>query len=162
MSPEIADQAIIVTGAGGDIGRAISSSLFRRGARVVLTDIDREKLNQTAATLEGGPGRVLSIHGDLRVAAEMQKIVEAAYSRFPRIDGLVNNAGGVGYSNTKRLVFTLTEDIWDEVFNINLRMHFFLSQAIAKRMVAGNVRGRIVNIGSNGGKTAQQGSRARY
>lgn len=157
MSNEISDQVVLVSGAGGDLGRALAVKLAKLGARLALTDIDAPGLAATVQALHPYAAKIFATEADLRLSEDIERVVRTSWGHFGRIDSLVNMAGGIGHQNTKRLMFGLTEEIWDEVININLRMHFFLTKSVCRRMIDAGIHGRVVNIGSNGTVTAQQG-----
>lgn len=83
----------IITGAGGGLGRAFAQSLARRGARLVLTDIDAETLKATCEELEGAGAEVVGRPADVANLADLQALAELARDRFGAVDLLINNAG---------------------------------------------------------------------
>lgn len=132
------DRGVLVTGGASGIGLAIAAEFLRRGARVLVADRDREGL----ARLEGSE-RLLTIEADLtgpdtpgRLGAEAEQILEG-------VDVLVNNAGLM--RQTPALEITVAE--WDELFAVNLRAVFFLTQAVARAM-AERGGGAVVSVAS--------------
>src|SRR5207245_1323382 len=83
----------IVTGASSGIGRAIAVELARRGADLVLVARRRERLEELATELNGLPGRVEIVAGDVTDPAVRERAVECARASFGGLDLLVNNAG---------------------------------------------------------------------
>lgn len=139
----------IVTGAAGGMGTAISQELAVDGAKLVLVDLEQERLDETLATLpEGTETRALAL--DLTGDDAPGEVADAARAAFGRVDILVNNAGIARFGRAERYA---PQD-WDDVMNVNLRAPFLLSQAVGRQMLEDGQGGAIVNIGSIGGRTA--------
>jgi NAD(P)-dependent dehydrogenase (short-subunit alcohol dehydrogenase family) len=92
MAKGLNDKCIIVTGAGGGIGRESSRLFARAGARLLLTDIDEARGEQTLAAIAAANGDATFIRADLKSEAEIEQLVATALSRFGRLDGAFNNA----------------------------------------------------------------------
>lgn len=91
---ELHGKTAIVTGAAGDIGRAISLRLARGGANVVLADINIERANRVASEIKA-LGRVsIVVETDVSKSRETKSMVRTSLNYFGQIDILVNNAGG--------------------------------------------------------------------
>jgi 2-hydroxycyclohexanecarboxyl-CoA dehydrogenase len=133
------DKVVVVTGAGRGVGQAIAQRLAAEGARVAVTDVDRDSALTTAETLEGAAGFRL----DITDAAEVNaRIAEIAATLGP-IDALVNNAG---WDRLAPFLET-DEDLWERVIDINLRGPIRITKAVLPPMVE-RQSGRIVNISS--------------
>ena len=102
----------LVTGAGSGIGRATAVLLSGRGWRVVLAGRRRGALAETAQSLAG---ESLAVPGDVGDAGDAARVVDAAASRFGRLDALVNNAG---YAPLLPIEHT-TPEVIDEVYRVN-------------------------------------------
>ncbi len=87
------DKTILITGAGRGLGRGIARAVVEAGARVVLTDLAAEPVEQTAAMVDPGGDRCLALAADVTDEAATERAFELAAARFGRLDGLVNNAG---------------------------------------------------------------------
>ncbi|HEY6532356.1 MAG TPA: SDR family oxidoreductase [Acidimicrobiales bacterium] len=139
----------IVTGAGsqeGDgygIGKAISLTLAREGATVVLVDQFEDRANVTLAEVEKEGGKGSVIVADLSDRSSIKGIVDETVSRHGRLDVLVNNAA---ISATVSLLDT-TPELYDRVIAVNLTAPFFLTQA-AIPALAESGGGSIVHITS--------------
>ncbi len=132
----------IITGASSGLGRAIAEAFARDGYNVVLSGRNVNRLNAAGAAI-GKPERVLALAGDVAVAADRERLVDAAVARFGRIDVLVNNAGLF----EPRPFLEVDEDHLDRFLDVNLKGPYFLSQAVIPHMkTAGG--GAIVNIGT--------------
>lgn len=125
----------LVTGAGRGIGRAIALALARNGFAVVVNDLPGSvDIGDTIAAAQVQGARVASVPGDISDLGRHGDLVEAAWAAFGRIDCLVNNAG---VSVARRGdVLDVTPESYDRVMAINLRGAFFLTQTVARRMIA--------------------------
>src|SRR4051812_11162153 len=124
-APQFEDRGVLVTGGASGIGLAIAAEFLRRGARVLVADRDREGL----ARLEGSE-RLLTIEADLASPETPGRLGAEAEEMLDGVDVLVNNAGLM--RQTPALEITVAE--WDELFAVNLRAVFFLTQAVARAM----------------------------
>lgn len=151
-----------VTGAGRGIGRAIALALAELNFRVVVNDLRASAdVDETAAALRTHGAEVKTAIGDISVLDGHSALVDAAWSAFGRIDCLVNNAG-VSVA-TRGDLLDVKPDSFDRLININLRGPFFLTQAVANRMVAAPADGfrSIITISSLNAEAASA-DRAEY
>ena len=147
-------KAVIVTGASLGIGKEVVLMLLQRGARVIACSRDEKKL-QILKTLPNIPrDDLFTLSCDVSRAEQVEAMVAASLRRFGRIDGLVNNAGL--YPTTP--LFELSEEEWDRVMDTNLKGPFICSKAVAKEMIAREVKGCIVNISSTASLIARPGT----
>jgi 3-oxoacyl-[acyl-carrier protein] reductase len=144
----------MVTGAASGIGRAISEALQSAGARVAIADVDFEGAQAAAEALGEGASAVCLDVSDVQMCR--QAVAEVVRSHG-QIDILVNNAGICPLLPVE----DVDEAFFDRIVAVNLRGAFFLSQAAAKHM-RGRETGRIINIGSVGGKTGGYADNAVY
>ena len=136
-------KVVLVTGAAGNLGRAVAQAFAEQGAALVLVDIDLKRLQQ----VHGNDGDTqLLATADLRSAAPAADVVKAALSRFGRIDVLANIAGGFRMGEA---VHESSDEIWQLMFDLNLRTLLNMSRAVVPAMLSAG-SGRIVNIGANG------------
>jgi 3-oxoacyl-[acyl-carrier protein] reductase len=135
------DHVIVVTGAASGMGRAIARAGAREGARLVLSDLDEDRLKAAAAEL-GGQAR--HQRADVTRPADIDAVFALAEREFGRIDGLVTCAGII----TTLPMLEVTPEEWDRVFAVNARGTFFTVQAALRRMLPRG-QGRIVTIGSD-------------
>jgi 2-hydroxycyclohexanecarboxyl-CoA dehydrogenase len=142
------DKVVVVTGAGRGMGQAIAERLAAEGARVAVTDVDRESALTTADKLDGAAGFRLDITDAGEVGVRIDEIVAA----LGPIDALVNNAGW-----DRMAPFLETdEDLWERVIDINLRGPIRMTKAVLPQMVE-RQGGRIVNISSDAGRVGSTG-----
>jgi 3-oxoacyl-[acyl-carrier protein] reductase len=133
----------LVTGASRGIGRAITVRLGRDGAAVVVNySSNHEAARETVAAIEAASGRAVAVQGDVGKVGDVQRLFDAAFAHFGKLDIVVNNAGVMF---NKRVV-DVTEEEFDRIFAVNVKGTFFACQQAAKRMEDG---GRIVNFSSS-------------
>lgn len=144
----------LVTGAAGGIGSAIVAAFIAEDARVAAADLRINELDRLAARLGNGARRCTTLAIDLRDMASVGRALELAWSEPGGLDILVNCAGI--YPNHP--VLELSETNWDAVLSTNLRGPFFLTQGFARRLVAENRPGHIVNITSGNAERARHGA----
>jgi NAD(P)-dependent dehydrogenase (short-subunit alcohol dehydrogenase family) len=144
------DRVAIVTGAGGVIGRVISTRLAEEGATVVAVDINLETVEETVKLIakDGGAGVALKV--DVTKKAEIRAMAQTVLETYGQIDILVNNAG----MDHKEPIVEYDEDWWDRVFALNVKGLFLCTQAVLPTMMERRY-GRIVNIASMAGKTGE-------
>lgn len=132
----------LVTGASRGLGYAMAVGLAEAGADVV--GVAREgDLSGVGRAVEQLGRRFLPVHADLATMAAVPKVVEAAMSGLGRIDILVNNAAG----QRRNGILDFTEEEWDFIFDLNVKTLYFLSQEVARHMLARG-SGKIINIAS--------------
>ena len=157
----------MVTGCGGErgLGRGIARRLAAAGADLVLTDIVPTGtpvlatkpigrwggLSAVAAEAMVEGVRAISALVDIRSAPQIDGVVAQALAAFGRIDILVNNAASPPGADRVPVV-DLSEEAWDAVLETNLKGTFLVSRAVARVMLRGKIRGRIVNIASDRAK----------
>jgi len=134
----------LVTGGGRGIGEFIATGLAEAGADLILTSRKMKNLEATAQALSQGFGvKVLPIACDMAREEEIEAMLKTALEKFPRIDILVNNAGITWGAPT--LDFPLEK--WDQLFNVNVRGVWILTQKVANLM-KNQGGGNIINISS--------------
>ena len=125
------------------MGRSHASLLAERGADVIVHD-RKEAIEETAEIVRAKGRRALAIQGDIRDVTALQSAFRSAIADFGPIDILVNNAGVGG---PRRSVAEIDPDIFNEMFEVNVRGTFFATQAVIPTMIERGY-GRIVNISS--------------
>ena len=134
----------VVTGAAQGIGLACAARLHAEGARVILSDVQEEKVQEAARQLDGSGKTALGRMTDVADQGEVAALIAFAAETFGNLDIMVNNAGiSVGKD-----VLDLTEDEFDRVLGVNLKGTFFGSQEAARVMVGQESGGAIVNMSS--------------
>jgi NAD(P)-dependent dehydrogenase (short-subunit alcohol dehydrogenase family) len=152
---DLSGRVAVVTGGGRGIGRALAVGLARHGADVVVIDQPSAKANAeaTADLIRQHSRRAWTFLQDLSLTHELEAMVERVHGMTGQIDILVNNAG-VAYSER---FDEIPPEHWRQVMAVNLDAVYFLTRAVAKRMIAGSIAGRIVNVSSTNGLCAEAG-----
>ena len=139
---------VMITGAAGNLGRAVAQAFAERGDRLVLVDLKPESLAQAF----GAPDeRRLFCPCNLLDAAQVDAAVQRAIAQFGRIDVLCNLAGGFAMGTP---VHETADARFDFLFDLNVRTLLHTARAVVPGMIAGG-GGRIVNVGAFG---AQKGA----
>ena len=141
---DLKGRVAVVTGGAQGIGYAVAQRLVASGARVVLWDIDRAKLNEACAAVPNTSGDVVELTEDTAVAAATARAIAAHGS----IDVLVNNAGITGGNAS---TWELEPAVWRRVIEVNLIAPYLTCRAVVPQMLKQGY-GRIVNIASVAGK----------
>jgi NAD(P)-dependent dehydrogenase (short-subunit alcohol dehydrogenase family) len=146
------DRVCVVTGSGRGIGRAAAIEMASRGGRVVVSDVDDEGGAETVALIERAGGEAHYIHCNVRSRDEIKALMDGAAERFGGIDVLHNNAGVHESSFSDTLtVHELDEEVWDAVYEINLRGVWLCTKYAAPYLLASTRGPAIVNAASVGG-----------
>ena len=119
----------LITGAGRGLGSIMAKTFAERGAHVVINYAKSGKpAMETVAAIEKMGGKAVAIQGDVSKVADINNLFEKAYKHFGQLDIVVNNAGMEAFAKPEEV----TEELWDQVFNINTRAQFFVGQNALK------------------------------
>jgi 3-oxoacyl-[acyl-carrier protein] reductase len=139
----------LVTGGSRGIGRGICLELARQGYAVAVNYAANEEAARETQQRIGSGTETLLCQGDVGNCADRDRMVDEVLDRWGRIDLLVNNAGITSVG--RRDILEATEESWDRVLAVNLKGAFFLSQRVAREMLArlkDLVRPALINISS--------------
>ncbi|MGO4572399.1 2-dehydro-3-deoxy-D-gluconate 5-dehydrogenase KduD [Microvirga sp. 2TAF3] len=139
---DLTGKTAIVTGANTGLGQAIAVALAGAGAGIVA--VGRSAMDETERLCRDTGVAFRAVQADLSSLEPIDRIVAASAEAGNRIDILVNNAGIIRRADA----IDFTEKDWDDVMNVNLKSTFFLSQAVARRMLVDGHGGKIINIAS--------------
>ena len=145
-------KSALVTGAAKGIGRATAELFAAEGARVVVSDIDREGLDRLCERLEGRGAEVAAVVGDVSRPDDARSMVRTAVERYGRLDVLVANAGVIPL----RTITEATPADWDEVMAVDGRGMFLCCKYAIEEMLATG-GGSIVCLSSISGMAGQRG-----
>ncbi len=137
-------RTVVVTGAAGNLGRAVASAFAAQGANLVLIDLKREALAAAYGDENSEGKQRLFLATNLLEQEEVNQAVTAAMQRFGRIDVLCNLTGGFRMGDA---VHESSDQNWDFLFNINSRTLLHTSRAIVPCMLAAG-GGKIINVGA--------------
>jgi 3-oxoacyl-[acyl-carrier protein] reductase len=146
MTPE-RSRAVLVTGAGSGIGRAIAEKLAKDGERVVVNDLNAQTADEVVARIRESGGEAAPAPGDVSDPESVQRIVEAAHEAYGSPEILVNNAG---FLQQKRFADLTVED-FDRMIAVHLRGTFLCTSAVLSDMLSRG-SGIIVNVASQLGQ----------
>ena len=157
--PDLAGKAVLITGASTGIGAALARGFAAQGALVGLHyNASTAAAEAVAAEIEAAQGRVRLIRADVSTGAGARSAVDLALEAFGRLDGLINNAGGM----VRRVPYAeVTEKDYDEIMDLNARSVVVASQAaIAPLRAAGG--GFIINTTSVAARNGASGGAGLY
>ena len=150
--PMLDEKVCVITGAGGGIGRETAIEMSRRGARVVVSDVNDAGGEETVTRVEAAGGVASYVHCDVRNEEEIIALMAAAAATYGGIDVLHNNAGVQESEFTAdSAVDTLPTEVWDVVYEINLRAVWLATKHAAPYLRASKRGPAIVNASSAGG-----------
>jgi NAD(P)-dependent dehydrogenase (short-subunit alcohol dehydrogenase family) len=150
-------KGVIVTGAGGGIGRAVTDAFAKTGARVMAVDLDQANVNELVAGLEG-TGHV-GVAADLRDLGTHDVLVASARRELGNLYVLANLAAVL---RRRPSLDEVTEDDWDFQQEVNLKAAFFLARAAGRVMIEQGQGGRIILFSSQGWWTGGFGGSVAY
>ena len=147
MTTALDGKVALVTGAGGGIGLATAEAFAKAGASVVLADRDEETIGKAAEGLRAAGHNTIGVTCDVTNTAQVEAMIERAFSTYGRLDAAFNNAG----VNSEAAAFLETsEDQFERVMNVNLRgVWNCMKSELRQMMTQGS--GAIVNCSSIGG-----------
>ena len=138
------NKVAIITGAGSGIGRETAILFAKNQAKVVITDINTDMLDEVVDSIEKENGDVISIKSDITKEDDVAKIIDVATDEYGGIDILVNSAG---VSARNALPDNASEsDVWNKVLDVNLNGTYLMSRFAVPMMKEGG--GSIVNLSS--------------
>jgi NAD(P)-dependent dehydrogenase (short-subunit alcohol dehydrogenase family) len=135
-----ANRVVLVTGAAGNLGRAVAARFAQDGAKLALVDRSAERLQAVAAELGGD---ALPLTADLTDAASIDALVAQIEAHYGQIHVLAHTVGGFTAGTP---VHETPQDAWDLMFNLNVRPLYLLGGRIAKHMLDHAVAGKIVFV----------------
>lgn len=149
------DKVCLVTGSAGGIGRATAIEMARQGAAaVMICDLNDEGGHETVELVRAQGADAVYQHCDMCDADEIRAVIEATVEQFGGLDVLHNNAGVHESDFTTDLtVETLPEEIFERIFQINLRGPWLAMKCAAPHLRASRRGPSIINAGSTGGIT---------
>ncbi|HEX6874444.1 MAG TPA: SDR family oxidoreductase [Nocardioidaceae bacterium] len=143
---EIAGKTVLVTGAASGIGRLMALGAARRGATLVLWDIQSEPLEMLAKEIENEGGRAYPYTCDVGDPSAVERTADQVHRDGRRIDVLVNNAGVVA----GRRFLDLTDEDIERTFRVNTLAHYWTTRAFLPWMLERGA-GHVVTIASAAG-----------
>jgi NAD(P)-dependent dehydrogenase (short-subunit alcohol dehydrogenase family) len=134
-------QTALVTGSSSGIGKGAAIELARQGYDVAVhCGKSVAKAQEVAHIIESLGRKAMVVQADVKDLAALNGMFDEVFSRFGKVDVLINNAGITGY----KPFLEVTDAFFHEILYTNLRSHYFATQRAAKSMIEQNIRGRIV------------------
>jgi NAD(P)-dependent dehydrogenase (short-subunit alcohol dehydrogenase family) len=154
----VQDKVVVVTGAGGGIGREFALAFAAHGAKVVVNDLARDR--ETGASAAEAVVAEIKAAGGMAAASQdsvaewdsAHRIIDTALDHFGRIDGIINNAGIL----RDRFFFNMSADEWKAVIDVHLNGSFYVSRAAAPHFKKQNA-GAYVHMTSTSGLIGNTG-----
>lgn len=146
-------QVVVITGAGGGLAAELIKALAASGATLVCVDQSRESMLPLQEELKTGGIEVLLQVCDVSEKKEIEAVIKAVHDKYKGIHVLVNCAGVLGADAD---CFSITEDDWDRVLDVNLKGSWLFATEVARYMREQKIAGSIVNISSSLGGRAQK------
>jgi 2-dehydro-3-deoxy-D-gluconate 5-dehydrogenase len=136
------NKVAIVTGGNKGLGQGIAKALAEAGADIVV--VSRGAADEVEKEIKNLGRKFLHIKADLTKMEVIDDIIVKTIEKFGKIDILVNNAGMIRREDSLQF----SEKDWDDVMNVNSKLLFFLSQAVANQFVKQGTGGKIINTAS--------------
>ncbi|KQR22809.1 SDR family NAD(P)-dependent oxidoreductase [Deinococcus sp. Leaf326] len=147
-------RVVLVTGAGGGIGRAVAERFAAEGARVAVNDVRAELVEAVVEGITASGGAALAVPADVSDAAQVEAMFTRVEAELGYVDVLYNNAGLI---DTTRHFLEADEAWWDRIIGVNLGSVFLCSHRAA-RVMARRRRGVIISTSSGGATRAHRGN----
>ncbi|GCB52664.1 SDR family oxidoreductase [Streptomyces sp. NL15-2K] len=146
MSIDLHNAVAVVTGAGSGIGRAAAHAFARRGARVVVTDLDAERAHAVVEELGELGGEAVAAACDVTVIDDLQAVRDLALHRFGRVDLVMNNVGILAVGPVEAIPL----EAWQRVIDVNL-LSVVRSNLVFLPVLLAQGAGHVVNTASTAG-----------
>ena len=144
MTAEMQGKTVLISGATNGIGKVAAAELAKKGAQIVIIGRNPAKTAETVGEIQAASGNqnVHALVADLSSMAEVRRVAAEFKQKFPRLDVLLNNAGGVFTSRQE------TVDGYEMTFALNHLSYFLLTNLLLD-MLKANAPSRIVNVSSD-------------
>ena len=141
------NQVVVVTGAAGQLGMAVTRAFLESGARVTCVDKARNRLQEVFAAGSGSANHLFAVSIDVNDPESVKGMVAETIQRFGRLDVLVNTVGGFRAGTP---VHDTPLETWDFMMDLNVRTAFITSQAVIPQMLKQGT-GAIIHIAARPG-----------
>jgi meso-butanediol dehydrogenase / (S,S)-butanediol dehydrogenase / diacetyl reductase len=144
----VAGKRVVITGAAQGIGLGIAERLAGEGARVCVADLNADGAERAAAAIREAGGSAVAAAGNVSKRADVRLMIDACVEEFGGLDVMFNNAG----FNKPEPFLDITEDVWQQIMDVNALGVLLGCQEAAKTMIAQGTGGKIVNTASIAGR----------
>ena len=152
---EFKNKVALITGAGNGFGFEIAKECAARGMKLALNDIDKKDLEIASEALRKEGAEVLTLHADVTIPEEVDKMVDRTIDTFGQIDFLVNNAG-VAISGP---VWELPLQDWEWIVSANIMSQVYAMKKVIPLMLKQDTECHILNVASVAGLSPPMGCR---
>lgn len=149
------NKVAIITGAGGGQGKAEALLFAKEGAKVVVTDVQEDKVKETVSEIKINGGAAIGFYHNVASEENWIQVINETIDNFGKIDILVNNAG----ITSDTIIHETTIEKWNQVIEVNVTGVFLGMKHVIPKMVT-NRGGSIINISSIAGLTGSSGASA--
>jgi NAD(P)-dependent dehydrogenase (short-subunit alcohol dehydrogenase family) len=149
MYADLKGKVVLVTGASTGIGQEVAKKFAQQQAKVVVNYFSNEqKAQNLVKAIEEQGGEAIAVRADVTNRESVNELIEKTVAHFGRLDVLINNAG----SMVSRVPFEqLTEDVWNNVYDINVKSIYYVTQAALPHLKESE-NATIVNVASVAGR----------
>ena len=152
MAKHCEGRVVIITGAGGGLGKSHAKLLASEGAKVIVNDVNESAALKVVEQISSEGGKAIANTSDITSYGESFNVVEQALQAFGDLHCVVNNAG----INRDRMFASMTEDDWDMIISVHLKGHFCISSHAVrywrgKSKEGAEINARIINTSSGAG-----------
>lgn len=151
MTQRLQGRHALLTGAGGGIGLAVAAAYLREGARCTVVDLAERPSEGAQALAAQHDGQLHYVAADVTKRADIDHLLSAARAAHGPIEILFNNAAVFDMAP----LLDSDEAMYERLFAVNVKGMFFTMQAVLAQMVAGCIRGAVVNLASQAGRRGE-------
>lgn len=136
------DKVVIVTGGSNGMGKYMAKEFAQKGAKVVITGRNLDKLENVKNEIEVTPGQILPVQMDVRNIVDVRRMIHETDEKYGNIDFLINNAAGNFICPAEKL----SVNGWNSVIDTVLNGTFYCSSEVGKYWIENGIKGKIINI----------------
>ena len=144
---EFTNQVVMISGASGNVGRAVARNFRAAGAKLALIDRHEDVLHRIFPDFIDDENCFMAVCADITDPVEVNAVVNASVEHFGRIDVMVNTVGGFRAGTP---IHDTPIDTWEFMINLNARTVFVATQAVAPHMIAQG-KGKIIHLAARPG-----------
>src|SRR5690625_3699827 len=150
---DLTGKVVIITGSGRGLGKAYALWLAKRGASIVVNDLDEQGANDTTQEILAAGGKAIAVVAPVGDTEAAEQLVSAAVSAFGRLDALIANAGVL----RDRVSWKMSDEDFDLVIRTHLRGTFLCGREAIRHLREQGTGGRLIVIGSPAGQLGSFG-----